>query len=430
MTRAGLISRAMGALAERARAVGAAVLVLSATLAALGRWARSGRRRDGSLRAATELSAHHRFRAARPGPPAAPARSSGPPPASPPAAPPPASPTAAATSEPGLFSLVTVHARFHPRLYAATFAALQVPMISKLLDLTRARVLGPDLFERLAAAWTAPPGTVPRLGIVLPFERWVMLRDDVFAALRPLAARGVHVAVLYEEQATGPQLAAWFSRGVLVHNLPAVIATLTHRSSTSPLSPVVLDTLTGLLREATPEAALPPLLTDVASLALSCGGAEQAATLAREALDRLPELPSATRSQALRSWGAALLGLGQTAAGLALLDRAIAMAADVQSAAIGASALCQSGLYALHHGDLGDAERRFREAIALLSPPADRPHLLALAHHNLAVVLMHQGRAAAEYHAKAALALRPDPSSDLAKQDRLLLTRLRDNRTN
>jgi hypothetical protein len=195
-----------------------------------------------------------------------------------------------------------------------------------------------------------------------------------------------------EEQATGPQIAAWFSNGVLVHNLPAVLAAIAHRLPASPLWPAVLGTLIRLHRDTTPEVELPPVLIDLAGLALSCGGAKQAAALACEALDRLPEHPSTTRSQALRSYGAALLGLGQTAAGLTLLDRTIALAADVRSPEIGASALCHSGLYALHHGDLGDAERRFRAAIANLSPPTDRPDLLALAHHNLAVVLMHVGR--------------------------------------
>jgi tetratricopeptide (TPR) repeat protein len=192
----------------------------------------------------------------------------------------------------------------------------------------------------------------------------------------------------------------------------------------------VLETLIRLIRHTTPEVELPPLLIDVAGLALSCGDAKQAASLAHEALERLPERPSATRSQALRSYGAALLGLGQPAAGLALLDRAIDMAADVHSPEISASALCHRGLYALQRGDLGDAERRFRAAITTLSPPVDRPDLLALAHHNLAVVLMHQGREEAAYHAKVALALRPDPSSDLADHDRLLLTMLRDPRNN
>jgi len=72
------------------------------------------------------------------------------------------------------------------------------------------------------------------------------------------------------------------------------------------------------------------------------------------------------------------------------------------------------------------AERRFRRAIELLLPPIRRPHLLALAHHSLAVALMHQGRLeSAEYHARTALVLRPDPESHLAAEDRILLAKLR-----
>jgi hypothetical protein len=222
----GLVSRAMGALTERARAVGAAVLVLRARLGALGRAARARRLRARSLQAATDLPRRSPGPSASQRPAQALPRALGPVPEHTPAAPPAATPSLTvarapgATSEPGLFSLVTVDAEFHPRLYAATFAALQVPRISKLLALTRARVVWPDLFQCLAAAWTAPPRTVPRLGIVLPFERWVMLRDAALASLRPLAPRGVLVEVLYQEQAAGPQIAAWFSRGLLVHKIP------------------------------------------------------------------------------------------------------------------------------------------------------------------------------------------------------------------
>jgi ATP/maltotriose-dependent transcriptional regulator MalT len=187
----------------------------------------------------------------------------------------------------------------------------------------------------------------------------------------------------------------------------------------------VIDTLCRLARAHTSAAELPGLVTQLAALALSCGGAVEAATLAREALYYLPETPTATRCQALRELGTALICQEQTSAGLAILDQAFTMAAQAKAPDIGASALCHSGLCALNHGDYAGAERRFRRAIAMLSPTRRR-HLLALAHHSLAVALMHQRSPEAEDHARTALALRPDPDSHLAEEDRLLLAKLRE----
>jgi hypothetical protein len=279
------------------------------------------------------------------------------------------------------FLTVRVTAEFGPQAYAATFVALQLARSARLLDLVPARLLCADVFERLASSWTAPPDTVPRLGILLSFERWVMLRGTALAALQPLAARGIRIEVFYEEQAAGGHLDEWFAHGRVAHAVSAAVATLTARWQPSASWPIMIDTLTRLARAYTSATELPALLTEVAGLALSCGGADDAATIAREALYYLPETASATRSKALRELGAALIGQGQTAAGLVLLDQAIAMAATARAPAIGASALCQSGLCALNHGDYASAERRFRGAIALLSPMVRHPHL-ALAHHT------------------------------------------------
>lgn len=188
--------------------------------------------------------------------------------------------------------------------------------------------------------------------------------------------------------------------------------------------PLVIDTLCRLARAHTSAAELPRLVTQLAALALSCGGAVEAATLAREALYYLPETPSATRCQALRELGTALICQEQTSTGLAILDQAFTMAAQAKAPDIGASALCHSGLCALNHGDYAGTERRFRRAIALLSTAVRRPHLLAFAHHSLAVALMHQGSPEAEHHVRTALGLRPDPDSHLAEEDRLLLAKL------
>jgi tetratricopeptide (TPR) repeat protein len=333
-----------------------------------------------------------------------------------------------ATRHAAPFSVVRVDPEFGPGTYATTFAELQRMPSAKLLDLTPARRLSADVFDRLGDAWTAPPKTVPRLGVLLSFERWVMMRHSALTSLQQVVQRGVRVNVFYEEQASGGHLGAWFRDGQVFHNLPAVVATLALRWEPSAMWPwpMVIDTLARLIRSYAGIPQRPALLTDVAGLALSCGGAEQAARLAREAVYYLPEVPSATRAKALRELGVALMSQGQSAAGLALLDQAIAMSAAVKDPAVGASALCQAGLFALNRGDYPNAERRFRRAIDLLSPPIRRPQLLAQVSHNLAIALMNQGKDGAEFHARTALALRSDPQSHLAEQDRLLLSQLRE----
>ncbi len=326
------------------------------------------------------------------------------------------------------YSTVRVGPEFSPRDYPAIFAALQAPAGSRLFDLVSARLLCADLFEDLAAAWTVGRETVPRLGILVSFERWVMLRDAALAQLQPLAARGIRVEMHYAEQASAGYLTAWFAHGQVVHDVPAAIATLVAHWHPSPSGPLVIDALCRLARAHTSAAELPVLVTQLAALALSCGDAVRAATLAREALFYLPETPSPTRCQALRELGTALLSQGQIVAGQAFLDQASTMAAQANAPDIGASALYHSGLCALNHGDYPAAERRFRGAIALLSATGQRRHLLALAHHSLAVALLHQGHPDAEAQAQIALALRPDPDSHLAEQDRLLLAKLRERR--
>ncbi len=325
------------------------------------------------------------------------------------------------------YRYVRVDTAFGARGYAATFATLQRTPGCKLLDLTPARMLSVEVFERLSASWTAPPGTVPRLGILLSFERWVMLRDDARAALAPLAGAGVAVEVLYEEQAWGVCAAIWFALGNVIHNVPAVLGSLAKRRlPSSAIWPMVIDTLRDLVRTHYVGSEVPDLLTQIAGLALSCGGADQAAVLAREALYHLPETANAARSRALRELGAALVGQGQTEAGMAHFDQAITVAERARDPVGSARALCQSGLCALNHGDYANAERRLRRAIELLAPPVRRPHLLASAHHSLAIALMYQGCDEAEHHVRTAMELCPDPHSHLAEEDRILLDRLRE----
>jgi ATP/maltotriose-dependent transcriptional regulator MalT len=263
---------------------------------------------------------------------------------------------------------------------------------------------------------------------LLSFERWVLLGNTALTALQALAARGIRVNVFYAEQASAGYLVEWFVHGQFVHNVPAAIATLIENWHPSESSPLVLDMLARLARANHSTAEVPRLVTQIAALALSCGDATRAATYAREALLYMPETPNASRCEAMRALGTALIGQGQTEKGLDLLDQARTLAAQAKVPDVEASALCHNGLYALNHGDYSDAEQRFRGAIELLSIDCRRRHLLALAHHNLAIALMYQRHPGAEHHAEAALALRTDPDSHLAEQDRLLLAKLRERR--
>lgn len=320
------------------------------------------------------------------------------------------------------FLPISVRPWFCPRLHPEVLSQLQTPSMAKLLDLTDAQKVDAETFASLAAAWTAPATATPRLGILVSFERWATLRDAALVALRPLAERGIQLQVFYEEQAWGGQLDAWFRHGRIVHNLPAAIARLGRRWEPSASWPTVIDTLARLVRAFTSTAEMPALLTEIAELALSCGGDDRAAMLAHEALFYLGEAPGVTTSKALRVLGATHMAQGRTETAMKLLDWATAMAAEAKAPAVEASALCQNGLIALNHGDYMNAERRFRRAIELLAPC---PQLLAVAHHHLALALMLQGSREAEHHAQTALALRGDPDSHLAEADRILLARLR-----
>lgn len=323
------------------------------------------------------------------------------------------------------YLVVQVKADFDSGVYRQVFAALQDSPRSKLLDLTRARQVEPDLFARLALTWDARPGSVPRLGILLPFEQWAVLADRARAALAELEPKGVTVEIFYVEQAKHGGVTAWFAHGRIMHNVAAVLHRLSLHWQPSANWHPVINALAALVRAHAPATDVPQLLIQTAGLAMSCGGGDETAALAQEALQHLPASPSKIRSEALRQLGTALLCTGDAVAGLAALDDAIAVAAATHAPGAEASALCQSGMYSLNHGDYLDAASRFRRAIKLLSPTSRR-HLLAQAHHHLAIALMYDDSDAAEIHAWAALSLRTDQRSHWAEQDRKLLSRLQE----
>ena len=326
----------------------------------------------------------------------------------------------------GVFSLVSVNTEFARRDYAVVFARLQVTPGPKLLDLSAARTISSDLFRALATSWTAVPGTVCQLGIVLTFDHWAMFRNLAVIDLARLAPRGVAAELFYDQQAYGAGLLCWFTDGEIVHNVAAVVGSLLARRPSSPTWPVVLDAVSELLhRHARAEEAA-ELFVEAAQIALACGAPERATAFAREALQRAVA-ESAVRCRALRALGVALMSQGQPIVGVLLLDDAIDMAATVGEPVEGATALCHVGVHALNRGDLARAESSFRRAIDLLSP-GGQPDLLATLHHNLALVLQTQESADAVLHATAALALRTDKDSIGAHEDRELLEQLRGGR--
>jgi tetratricopeptide (TPR) repeat protein len=150
--------------------------------------------------------------------------------------------------------------------------------------------------------------------------------------------------------------------------------------------------------------------------------AEQAAAHARAALSLINDESSRAHCRALRAVAAAVLALGETAAGIELLEVAISTAVVVQDPFEEAAALADIGLHALRQGHATRAEARLRAALALV-PTVGSAHLRATLHHQLALALHVQGKSTdeAERHATTALSLRWDQGSQLAREDRALL---------
>lgn len=313
------------------------------------------------------------------------------------------------------------------RHYPMVCALLQLGPRSKLLDLRAAKVIKLELFERLAAAWTAPAGTVPRLGIVLGYEHWAVLRNVAARKLKPILDEGVAVEWFYAQQMDS--VPTWFSHGDVQHDeIRTVLAWLRTQWRATASWPAVLSATATLVHAHAPVEDVPEMLLDITAIALSFGGmeaAEQAAGYARSALVWVGDAPSAPRCRALRWLATATLAKGEAEAGLALLGTAITTAMVIQDPIEEASALHQIGAHALGGKHFARAEVLFRRALALESG-TDAPDLRATLHHDLATALEAQGKHDdAEHYATAALDLRPDKESRVARDDRALLTRIR-----
>lgn len=289
------------------------------------------------------------------------------------------------------FSRIDAMGSFGPEQYAAVFKLLQAHPGPKLLDLSQVVVTRLDFLEQLIANWHVPPGTVRQLGIVMTFEQWAVFRFLAAPLSMKFAALDVAVTLLYKEQADDDALEKWFFDGEISHNAIGVLEWLTSSWQPTTLWHTVLSAASELLMQHVDTGeATAKLFTDAAGLALWCGGSEQAADFAREALKRFEVGTSATRCKALGILGAALIGKGEATVGLLLLEQAVTMAAAVDAPEEAARALRTAGLHALDREDFARAEAKFRAAIALL--PSGPPDLLALLHHNLAVALFSQGQ--------------------------------------
>lgn len=320
--------------------------------------------------------------------------------------------------------VIEVEPDFREAQYATVLGQLQRGPGSKLLDLRAARAIKIGLFEHLTRDWTAPRGRVLRLGIVLGFEEWTVLRNVAARRLRPLADRGVTVETFYPLQVES--LPGWFAGADVRHDrLRDVIAWLRTEWRPGPIWPTVLGRTASLIQASAEVDEVPELLLELAAIARSFPdpeGAEQAAHHAHAALSWLGDQASALRCRALRTAAVARLSLGQTEAALALLVAAMNTATALRDPVELASGLAEIGRHALRRGHAAHGESQFRDALTLLSTagPAD---LRATLHHGLALALHVQRKdpAGAERHATTALRLRRNPSSQLAREDRALL---------
>lgn len=310
--------------------------------------------------------------------------------------------------------------------YQLTRERLQYPPGPKLLDLTRTECVDVGLFESIARDWTAPPRSVPRLVVALPFDTWAVLHDAITSALAPIAEHGVESAVIYQQQAGVAALHSWFQHGRLVYNVPDVLRWLLTRWTPGSTWPMVLDAAVDLVQVHAFSADFPALLVDSSRLALRCGCQERAEALALDALLYLSREPSSLRAHAWWCLGAALLARGERVSGMAALDEAATMAIVVHDPIAAAMAGFRAGTFLLYEESWGEAETRLREVIALLEPlqplSTAARELFASAHHELAVALVRQGRGeAGGRHVCIALELRPDPWGSQAERDRRLL---------
>jgi hypothetical protein len=323
-----------------------------------------------------------------------------------------------------------VHVIVEPELdesrYAARFAELLRDSGAKLLDLRGVRTVSLALFTQLTQSWTARRD-VPRLGILLDYERWALLHAVGGNRLRPIAKAGTDVEIFYEQQLSH-SIAEWFSGRCIEHPLPAILAWLRDSWRPGAAWTGVIDTTAMLIRAFGHQAMVPDLLLQLAAITLakpSIDGAAQSIKHIRVALVPLRGTPSRMLCRARRLYATALRKAGEIEPALLQLRKAVEIAAEIGDRIEGGRALADVAAHELDRRQFEDAEAQCRAALVLLAE--DEPHLRASTHHQLAVALYEQRKdlAEAEYHAERAEDLRWDRQSRLAIADRELRARIR-----
>ena len=340
------------------------------------------------------------------------------------------SPASAATVQRNavVFDCIVAERDFDGLQYSTVFAELQRGAASKLWDLRGVETLELDLFERLADAWKAGSEAVGHLGVLLDYERWVVLHTVAARRLQPIVERGIAVEIFYDQQFIDT-VPAWFAGGRVEHPLPAILEWLRAEWRPRPNWRRVLDTTAMLATGYVPREQVPDYLIQLAAIAnskLGSDGAREALTHLETAMSWIGEEPSGVRCRALRMRAASLVLRGRTHEGLVQLDAAIRTAVLVGDPREEASALADVGIHLQTLGHLARAETMFRRALSRL-PIAELPYLRATLHHHLALALCDQRKRLDEAarHATTALGLRWDKDARLAREDRALLERIR-----
>jgi hypothetical protein len=327
---------------------------------------------------------------------------------------------------------------------------------SKLLDLRPATVLTVEWFERLAAEWRVPAAAVPRLALVLDFERWALWESTIVRALRRVADHGVQVRVFYAEQVH--QLDTWFVDGKAEPNLSGVLGwvryewpTLRADGRSPAVAPprlerpwlvsdsceeswaIVLRRTAMLVEDHATVDQVPWLRLEFSDIARTFGGPSSSTEALHHlsaALYWLGDAPSQLKCRVLRAQaavkadreGATGVPREDVADALRRLDEAALIALNIHDPLEAVHALIDGGRYALRWGLYARAERRIRRALELATDehPAE---LRADVRHLLARVLLEHGKVdeAAMNYAKAALWLRADLNGRAADDDRDLL---------
>jgi tetratricopeptide (TPR) repeat protein len=342
---------------------------------------------------------------------------------------PPTATAATAQLDAVVFDYIAPDRDFNDVQYPTAFSELQRGASRKLWDLRSVETIELDLFDRLADDWTAGLGLVQRLGVLLDFERWVVLHTVAARRLQPLIKRGVAVEIFYDQQLTGT-VPAWFTGGPVEHPLPAILQWLGAEWRPKPNWRRVLDTTAMLATGFSAREQVPDQLIQLAAIAilrLGTDGAREAMSHLETALSWIGDTPSSVRCRALRTLASSLRLRGKTHEALLKLDAANRTAVLIGDPCEEASALADLGFHLQQVGHLVRAETLFRRALSRL-PVDELPYLRAMLHQHLALVLYDQRKNLDEaaQHAAAALALRGDNGSHVPHDDHALLERMRD----